>query len=1191
MKKRVGISVAAVVAGLCLTGGAVAFERVETAAKTLPVVTMEEGGDAFLLTEQSYGKSESFVYTSTVCFESGQAGALVFGASEEEGSAEYWAFNVDRVENSVKLLYFYEDGNDTVKAVELLRDYYIGNDKMTDGERSLVNPKVATIDKVQLKVVISVSGDNVYGEFYADNIRRFGVDNEYELNGFSALPDGVAYDGGLLGYNCFNAKVRFEETHYAESDYTYYTEAYRQQYHFSQYAHWNNDPNGLVYYDGYYHLFYQHHPFSNYWSDMYWGHARSKDLAHWELLPICLFPDTEADGWGSGNGYMWSGSAMVYRPGMSADIDNRGWFPSGNGTGLIAFYTRDGGLQDQVLMSSDDGGMTWTKRVRIPQTIVVGPNKTDCRDPKVFPVKKDGDKVTLWGMAVTGMVTGNVWFMKSTNLIDWTAAGGFECHTIDVNRNFRSECPDIVFLKADDDTTRAVLTLTARNYLVGEIAYDETSGKIKFIDLDGNDVSTLGRENIPFQTMDYGPDSYATQTFYIDDQESEYYGKVVGLNWFSGIPGGAKAIESGALAALRKTWNGGGFTIPVEWGLVKSGDGYLLTQTPIVRDSDSFEKKSVVSVSDRTLDENGENLLNDVASRTVEISATVENPNEENVFFRVQSAGNEYTEIGWTKADGYYVDRTHTYNGGLSMPNYHVRYTSGATDGKHLQFYILADNGSVEVFCDGFTVPFYVLTFAAPYSVGASFHTTGEVTVKELSVNEIASVWRDENVQSDETVLYLSQEEVELSETLTNEKEVSVYVTGGGEVEWTVETGEDVVSVTPTVRGAKIKALKAGVATVTVACGNAQKTVSVTVHGGEINSGVAFDSTGIISGDWLMTSEGLVGYQASGDGFILSQTACSDFTYVAKFDLGDGAAAALIFRASEDMKDYYIANYDKNGNIVKLWTPYGELANKPAGEVDVKNITLSVTAKDNRITVSLNGRMLIDVTDTRENAPTEGFVGLNVCATRAVFSEIGLQKDSYTYALGDLVIQSAVDQGIVAVYNDTLGTVEVNREFYVVKGGEITIDERYFATLAKTGVYQFTVKGKTTTFTVKVDVTALPETVLQDLVLQEGCNAVFYVGNGNIEYVKVRGEVISEELYFVKNGMLTIDASAFKVGENTVELSETLRSTVTVEALGGKKTKPKKSSGCKSSIGGYALIPFGVLAVALFRRKKNVNDD
>ncbi|MBQ4510312.1 MAG: hypothetical protein II984_06275, partial [Clostridia bacterium] len=335
-------------------------------------VSMESTTDSFNLLETTYGVDDKFVYTAIVSFENGVAAGLAFGA--EDGS-HYYVFNVDRQANLVKLLYFTVDGGKTT-AVELLTDYFIGNDKMTESEKRLVGSKVANIDKVQLKVVITPEDDGVYAEFYADNIRRFGIDNTINLNNLEKLPEGVSYDGGNIGFNCFNSKVKFDDIYYGKSDYSYYTELYRNQYHFSQYAHWNNDPNGLIYYDGYYNIYYQHHPYNNYWGDMYWGHARSKDLAHWELLPICLFPDED---WGTGAGYMWSGSAYEYRKGDSAAIDALNWFPNGEGNGIIAFYTRDGGMQDQMIMSSDDSGMTWTKRKIIPQTTATAPDGISIR--------------------------------------------------------------------------------------------------------------------------------------------------------------------------------------------------------------------------------------------------------------------------------------------------------------------------------------------------------------------------------------------------------------------------------------------------------------------------------------------------------------------------------------------------------------------------------------------------------------------------------------------------------------------------------------------------------------------------------------------------------------------------------------------------------------------------------------------
>ncbi|MBQ3505546.1 MAG: glycoside hydrolase family 32 protein [Clostridia bacterium] len=1183
-KKKLICWLASAMATTCLFGGFYMAQDVTGSAAELDDHTMESVGDKFDLTETSYSAEESFVYTASVRFEHGQAAGLAFGASEDE----YWVLNVDRVENSVKLLYFYKNAEDNIAAVELLRDWYIGNEKMTASEESLVKPKVATIDKVQLKVVVSVEDEGTYAEFYADNIRRFGVDNVIELNEIATLPDGVSYQGGQLGYNCFNSKVTFVDTHYSESDYTYYTEAYRQQYHYSQYAHWNNDPNGLVYYDGYYHLYYQHHPYANHWGDCYWGHARSKDLAHWELLPICLFPDGEVDGWGPGNGYMWSGSAMVYRPGMSADIDARGWFPNGNGEGLIAFYTRDGGMQDQVLMSSDDKGMTWTKRVRIPQTIVAGPDKTDCRDPKVFPVEKEGDRVTLWGMAVTGMATGDIWFMKSTNLIDWSAAGGFKGSIGETDDTFRSECPDLVYLNADDGSTRAVITLTARNYLVGDIVYDQASGKIKFLDLDGNDVSQMAAADVPYQRMDFGPDSYATQSFYIDDTSSEYYGKTVALSWFSGIPRAPQSIESGSLAAITKTWNGGGMTIPVEYGLVKRGDGYLLTQTPIVKNSDAFDKTNVVNVQNLTFNEKTENPLAAVQSRTTEILATIDNPNEEDFSFRINQSNSEYTEIGWTKEEGYFVDRTHTYNGGLSMGNYHVRYTSGAVEGKKLDFYILSDNGGVEVFCNGFTVPFYVLTFAAPYSVAASVVSSGEVKIENLVVNEIGSVWREKG-STVETVLYLSDESVELSQGLTTQKEVTAYATTDEDVEWSIVSGEDVVELERTTYGVMIKAKGVGTAQLAVVCGDKQKTVDVTVHGGVFLGDITLNDDGILSGNWLITDEGLVGSQAAGDGFILSATAGTDFTYSAKFDLGNGAAAALVFRADEKMQDYYVANYDNNGKIVKLWSPYGELARASTGDIDVKNIVLTVVAKENRLQVSLNGRQLIDVTDSRENAPLSGLFGLNVCATRAVFSSVGLQQDSYAYDGGALVVNAAIEQSVVAVYNDTCGE-KLALEFWTASGRTLTIDESYFKTLEKTGVYRFTVQGMAAEYSFPVTVNVLPETTFNDMQLQVGDDVVIYLGNIQIGEIKLNGAVLDKQYYTVRDKMLTIDASALQEGENTLTLTDDVSVTIDVSALEVEEIETEESDDGFNpviliAVGGGVLV-LAVVVVLVIRRKR-----
>ena len=308
--------------------------------------TLSSEGNSFSLLTNTYTEEENFVYSSHIDFVSGQASGLVFGAVQNEN---YFVFNIDRYENKTKLLHFHLDDENSLVADELYSDYYIGNDKVTQSELNVINPRVRNYPSYDFKIVKSSDETNQYFEFYIDNIKRFGIDNEI-------LASEIGYTGGNIGQYVFNANVKIYDTYIDEVDSIYYSDTYRNQYHYSQFAHWNNDPNGMVYYNGYYHLYYQTNPYDKQWGDMYWGHARSTDLIHWEELPIALFPDDSSNALGAaGTGYAWSGCAMVYHKGMSSVIDNANWF-SGE-SGLLGYYTRDGWeSQDQVIITSDDEG-------------------------------------------------------------------------------------------------------------------------------------------------------------------------------------------------------------------------------------------------------------------------------------------------------------------------------------------------------------------------------------------------------------------------------------------------------------------------------------------------------------------------------------------------------------------------------------------------------------------------------------------------------------------------------------------------------------------------------------------------------------------------------------------------------------------------------------------------------------------
>ncbi len=1086
-------------------------------------VSMQSTADSFNLSEITYGADEKFVYTATVSFDSGVASGLAFGS--EDGS-HYWVFNVDREANLVKLLYFtVQDGK--TSAVELLTDYFIGNDKMTDSERRLVGSKVATLDKVQLKVVITPEEDAVYAEFYADNIRRFGIDNTIDLNTLEKLPEEVSYGGGNIGFNCFNSKVQFTDIYYGKSDYSYYTELYRNQYHFSQYAHWNNDPNGLVYYDGYYHLFYQHHPYSNYWSDMYWGHARSTDLVHWELLPICLFPDED---WGSGAGYMWSGTAYEYRKGDSAAIDALNWFAEGEGNGLIAFYTRDGGMQDQMIMSSDDGGMTWTKRKMIPQTVATGADgiyhKVACRDPKVFPVETQDGKTTVWGMALTGQQENRVWFLKSTNLLDWSYAGQFAANV--------PECPEVVTLTADDGNVYTVLSLSGREYIVGKMTYD--GNNIVFTDKDGGSI-----DQSDFQKMDFGTDSYATQTFSIRDSASAYFGKTVSISWFAGVPADT---DSGIYANARKVWNGSGMTIPAVWGLSTEGDGYILTQTPIVKDSTAFDKTNLITINGQKVNASSENILADVNTHIFEMLLKINNPNNASISIKINVSDDEYTEIGWNAEEGYFVDRRFTSSAGLNIKDYRFRYTSGPRNFGTQDFHILSDNGGVEVFCDDFKIPFYLLTLASPYSVKAEFAVDKEVTVESLTLNEIGSIWRDFEPVEGETVLYISDETAELDTYITTEKLITAYSTSGEEITWELQSGSEFVSIESTIGGVIVKALGSGNATIVASCGNQKKVIKVIVYNGSPESDIPFSSDGIIAGNWIAKGSEIVATSPAGDGYILSSQSASDFNCSVAFSL-DAVAAAFIFRANEDMSEYIIFNYDNNERIVKMWSQNGEIGRAAAPNVNTSNVVLRVEAIGTSIKAYINGNLAIDAV-LDEDEPTEGLFGLNVYSGKATFKSVAKFNDQYSYGgTGSLTVVGDSNQVITALYNKTLQNTKVDRAFYTTSGRNLVIDASYFE-LLPVGTYTFKAVGGSSAYEFTVNVTAVTQTVLKGVTIECGCNAVIYLGNVEVNTVTVNGVQLTAEQYNVKNLMLTIYVDVLTEGVNTVVINGDKTVSVTV---------------------------------------------
>lgn len=170
-------------------------------------------------------------------------------------------------------------------------------------------------------------------------------------------------------------------------------EPYRPQYHFSPAENWMNDPNGLVWYRGEYHLFYQHNPHGSTWGNMSWGHAVSRDLVHWEELDVALE--------NTGDEHIFSGSIVV-------DERNTSGLGQPGRPAMVAVYTSwypATGIQAQSLAYSIDAGRTWTRYQSNP---VLDIGSRDFRDPKVFWYEPGG----YWVMAVALAVEHKIQFYQ-----------------------------------------------------------------------------------------------------------------------------------------------------------------------------------------------------------------------------------------------------------------------------------------------------------------------------------------------------------------------------------------------------------------------------------------------------------------------------------------------------------------------------------------------------------------------------------------------------------------------------------------------------------------------------------------------------------------------------------------------------------------------------------------------------------
>ena len=476
---------------------------------------------------------------------------------------------------------------------------------------------------------------------------------------------------------------------------------FRPEWHFTSERNWLNDPNGLVYLNGTYHLFYQHNPFGPEWGNMSWGHATSRDLLRWEEQPVAI-PCDEREA-------IFSGSAVF-------DEHNTSGLGSAGTPPLVAIYTSAhsgasplAGRQAQSLAYSLDEGTTWTKYSGNP---VLDRASADFRDPKVFWY--DGGAGSYWVMVAVEAVERQVVLYKSADLKNWeylstfgpaNATGGVW------------ECPDLFELPVDGNPadSRWVLIVninpggiaggSAGQYFLGEfdgVAFRSDSNVTEGLQQDGS----LMRE---YGWLDWGRDYYAAVSFSgIAD------GRRIMIGWMNNWDYAGSTPTGGWRSAM---------SLPREVSLAQVDGKVVLRQTAI--DPFAGQESPSFSLGPQAL---ASGVLELPASAAVaRIDVEFEPGTANSVGLLVRAGGAERTVLSYDVEEGMLrLDRRESGQAGFHHTFPSVEAVAVPLRDGRLRLRIHLDRCSVEVFAQDGLATITDLVFPAEASTALAVFAEGE---------------------------------------------------------------------------------------------------------------------------------------------------------------------------------------------------------------------------------------------------------------------------------------------------------------------------------------------------------------------------------------------------------------------------------------------------------------------------------
>ena len=469
-----------------------------------------------------------------------------------------------------------------------------------------------------------------------------------------------------------------------------YNEKYRPQFHFSPEHGWMNDPNGMVYLDGEYHLFYQYNPYGSMWGNMSWGHAVSTDMVSWTYLPTALTPDSL--------GAIFSGSAVI-------DVNNTAGFGK---NAMVAIYTSAGKMQQQSIAYSIDKGRTFTKYAKNP--VLPNPGITDFRDPKV----SWNESANQWVMALATKQT--VTFFGSPNLKDWTKLSEF-------GEGIGShaavwECPDL-FPMTYQGKTKWVLIVSlnpggpnggsATQYFIGDF-----------------NEKTFKPDALPYPLwIDYGRDNYAGVTF---SNIPKTDGRRVFMGWMSNWDYANQVPTKNFRSAN---------TVPRELTITNNGKHLILSSYP-VRELTNLKGK-VINKPNLLVEKEAtitELLKNNEGSYEIEITIKPENAG---VFgFSLNNSKNETLKFNFDNTTGFLcIDRK---KGGLIDFNDRFALGMNAPLIKRdvYRIRLLVDKASAEIFVNEGEITMTTLFFPTETMNQLKFYSNdGKFSVENIKINNI----------------------------------------------------------------------------------------------------------------------------------------------------------------------------------------------------------------------------------------------------------------------------------------------------------------------------------------------------------------------------------------------------------------------------------------------------------------------